>query len=41
MKQTTKVVLGTNTLAYLTRVSLRKKRFYEIDSKKVKWSRMH
>jgi hypothetical protein len=34
--QNAKVVLETNTLAYLTGVSLRKKRFYEIDSKKVK-----
>jgi hypothetical protein len=38
-KQKAKVVLGTNTLAYLTRVSLRKKRFYEMDSEKVKWRR--
>jgi hypothetical protein len=34
MKENAKVVLETNTLAYLTRVSLRKKIFYEMDLRK-------
>ncbi len=39
MKQTAKDVLETKTLAYWTGVSLRKKRFYEMDSKKMKRSK--
>ncbi len=38
-KAEAKVVLGTNTLAYWTRLLSRKERFYEMDSEKVKWNR--